>query len=43
MGEVLTKQEIEELWGGPLPEIEEEYQKLADAFRAAGPNWLLMC
>ncbi|MBR3275091.1 MAG: 4Fe-4S binding protein [Eubacterium sp.] len=38
MGEVLTKKEIEELWGGPLPEIEEEYQKLADAFPGGRPE-----
>ena len=32
MGEILTEMEIEELWGGPLPEIEEEYRTLGNAF-----------
>ncbi|MCR5173030.1 MAG: 4Fe-4S binding protein [Oscillospiraceae bacterium] len=32
MGEVLTEMELEELWGGPLPELEEEYRTLGDAF-----------
>ena len=38
MGLVLTEQEISELWGGPLPEIEEEYRKLGDAFSAGRPE-----
>ncbi len=32
MAEELTAREIGELWGGPLPEIEEEYRTLGDAF-----------
>ena len=38
MGEVLTVKEIEELWGGPLPEIEEEYRRLGEAFPSGRPE-----
>ena len=38
MADILTTQQIEELWGGPLPEIEEEYRKLGEAFFSGRPE-----
>ena len=38
MGDILTAKEIEELWGGPLPEIEEEYVRLGEAFPTGRPE-----
>ncbi len=38
MGNVLTVKEMEALWGGPLPEVEEEYRILAEGFAAGRPE-----
>ena len=34
----LTREEIEELWGGALPELEPEYLRLAEAFPQGRPE-----
>ncbi|MBQ1333452.1 MAG: 4Fe-4S binding protein [Lachnospiraceae bacterium] len=38
IGKELTREEIAELWGGELPEIEPEYRQLADAFTQGRPE-----